>query len=129
MYVFCYFCLRNNEKPVRNAKRQVMLNATVDYYNFAGGDTGVLTTDWSEEYLDNHEFGSESDTIKLIVGEGIDETGEKSITFILRRAQLAADPDPVLTGFGPITQQLSFKAFSDDATMNNELQVIGDGLT
>ena len=86
------------------------MNATVDYYNFAGGDTGVLTTDWSEEYLDNHEFGSDSDTIKLIVGEGIDETGEKSMTFILKRAQLTADPDPVVTGFGPITQQLSFKA-------------------
>ena len=110
MYVFCYFCLRNNEKPVRNAKRQVMLNATVDYYNFAGGDTGVLTTDWSGQYLDNHEFGSESDTIELIVGEGINETAEKSLTFQLKRAQLTADPDPVITGFGPITQQLSFKA-------------------
>ena len=74
------------------------------------------------QYLDNHEFGSDSDTIELIVGEGINETAEKSLTFQLKRAQLTADPDPVISGFGPITQQLSFKAFSDTAA-NDELKL------
>ena len=32
-------------------------------------------------------------------------------------------PDPVVTGFGPIIQQLSFKAYSDTADGNDELTI------
>ena len=106
-----YRSVRTPPKPVRNAPREVSLVATIDY------DT--VNSDYDLKMLNNQVMQA-----KLVAYHKPYAGPEYSIQLDFPRCQITAFPDPDVSDFSQVAQELSLNAIrSEGASSSDEVKV------
>ena len=112
---------RLNQKPTRADRRMIEMQCTVDYTSIEGNPNEY--PDWNKHFLADDLFEAEIRMYQRAwPGAAIQE--EYVCVFKFGQLQLTVNPVPPVNTFGPILQQLAFKALPSAPQLMDEIQII-----
>ena len=113
---------RMNQKPTRGDRRMIDMQCTVDYTEITGEDDKNDYPDWNKHFLADDLFEAE---IRLYqrAWPGAEIQEDYVVIFDFGQLQLTVNPVPPVNTFGPILQQLAFKALPSKPQLTDEITI------